>query len=262
MMKNLKGKNAVVTGAAKGIGRGIAERFAQEGVNVLVADILGDEAKAAADELTKTYGIQAEGYAVDLRSNDEIEAMMDFANKTFGSIDILVCNAGITIHNWATDYTIEEIDKVFDLDIRGYYLCARTAARYMKQQGKGSIVMISSANSVIYHSKRSLYNVSKAATAGMAGTLGVELARFGIRVNSVGPGYVATDLVKQGVENGTIKMDKNFQVIPEKRFIEVEEIASVVVFLASDEASAINGQNILADLGWSKNALPEDTDME
>ena len=67
---------------------------------------------------------------------------------------------------------------------------------------------------------------------------------------------------KQGVENGTIKMDKNFQVIPDKRFIEVEEIASVVAFLASDEASAINGQNILADLGWSKNALPEDTDME
>ena len=75
----------------------------------------------------------------------------------------------------------------------------------MKQQGKGSIVMISSANSVIYHSKRSLYNVSKSATAGMAGTLGVELARFGIRVNSVGPGYVATDLVKAGVENGTMR---------------------------------------------------------
>ena len=111
MMKNLKGKNAVVTGAAKGIGRGIAERFAQEGVNVLVADILGNEAKAAAKELTETYGIRAEGYAIDLRNNDEIEAMMDFANKTFGSIDILVCNAGITIHNWATDYTIEDIEK-------------------------------------------------------------------------------------------------------------------------------------------------------
>ena len=96
----------------------------------------------------------------------------------------------------------------------------------------------------------------------MAGTLGVELARFGIRVNSVGPGYVATDLVRQGVENGTIKMDRNFQVIPEKRFIEVEEIASIVAFLASDESSAINGQNIIADLGWSKNALPEDKDME
>ena len=262
MRKNLKGKYAVVTGAAKGIGRGIAERFAEEGVNVLAADILGEEADAAARELTEKYGIKAEGYQIDLTSNDEIEAMMEYAWNTFGGIDILVCNAGITIHNWATDYPIEDIDKVFDLDMRGYYLCARTAARYMKKQGKGNIVMISSANSVIYHSKRSLYNVSKAATAGMAGTLGVELARFGIRVNSVGPGYVATDLVKNGVANGTIKMDRNFQVIPEKRFIEVDEIASVVTFLASDESSAINGQNIIADLGWSKNALPEDTDME
>ena len=262
MRKNLKGKYAVVTGAAKGIGRGIAERFAEEGVNVLAADILGDEAAAAARELTEKYGIKAEGYQIDLTSNDEIEAMMEYAWNAFGGIDILVCNAGITIHNWATDYLIEDIDKVFDLDMRGYYLCARTAARYMKKQGKGNIVMISSANSVIYHSKRSLYNVSKAATAGMAGTLGVELARFGIRVNSVGPGYVATDLVKNGVANGTIKMDRNFQVIPEKRFIEIDEIASVVTFLASDESSAINGQNIIADLGWSKNALPEDTDME
>ncbi|MDD6879955.1 MAG: SDR family oxidoreductase [Firmicutes bacterium] len=261
-MKNLRGKYAVITGAAKGIGLGIAERFAQEGVNLLMADILGDEAKREASRLSAEYGIKAEGYQVDLTSNDEIESMMSFAFDTFGRIDILVCNAGITIHNWATDYSIEEIDKVFDLDLRGYYLCARTAARYMKKKGKGNIVMISSANSVIYHSKRSLYNVSKAATAGMAGTLGVELARFGIRVNSVGPGYVATDLVRQGVENGTIKMDRNFQVIPEKRFIEVEEIASVVAFLASDESSAINGQNIIADLGWSKNALPEDTDME
>ena len=261
-MKNLSGKNAVVTGAAKGIGLGIAERFAQEGVNVLLADIMGAEAEKEAVRLSSEYGIKADAYQIDLTSNDEIETMMEYAYNTFGSIDILVCNAGITIHNWATDYTIEQIDKVFDLDLRGYYLCARTAARYMKKQGKGNIVMISSANSVIYHSKRSLYNVSKAATAGMAGKLGVELARFGIRVNSVGPGYVATDLVKQGVENGTIKMEKNFQVIPEKRFIEVEEIASVVAFLASDESSAINGQNILADLGWSKNALPEDTDME
>lgn len=261
-MKNLRGKYAVITGAAKGIGLGIAERFAQEGVNLPMADILGDEAKSEASRLSAEYGIEAKGYQVDLTSNDEIESMMSFAFDTFGRIDILVCNAGITIHNWATDYSIEEIDKVFDLDLRGYYLCARTAARYMKKKGKGNIVMISSANSVIYHSKRSLYNVSKAATAGMAGTLGVELARFGIRVNSVGPGYVATDLVRQGVENGTIKMDRNFQVIPEKRFIEVEEIASVVAFLASDESSAINGQNIIADLGWSKNALPEDTDME
>ena len=261
MMRGLKGKNAVITGAAKGIGLGIAQRFAQEGAHVFMADVLAAEVKKQAEDIAKAYGVKAEGYPVDLTDNEQIEAMMARASESFGSIDILVCNAGITIHNWATDYPIEDIDKVFALDIRGYYLCARTAARYMKKQGKGNIVMISSANSVIYHSKRSLYNVSKAAVAGMAGTLGVELARFGIRVNALGPGYVATDLVKNGVANGTIKMERNFEVIPEKRLIEVAEIASVAAFLASDESSAINGQNILADLGWSKNALPKDQDM-
>lgn len=261
MMRGLKGKNAVITGAAKGIGLGSAQRFAQEGAHVFMADVLADEVKKQAEDIAKAYGVKAEGYPVDLTDNEQIEAMMARASESFGSIDILVCNAGITIHNWATDYPIEDIDKVFALDIRGYYLCARTAARYMKKQGKGNIVMISSANSVIYHSKRSLYNVSKAAVAGMAGTLGVELARFGIRVNALGPGYVATDLVRNGVDNGTINMERNFEVIPEKRFIEVAEIASVAAFLASDESSAINGQNILADLGWSKNALPEDKKM-
>lgn len=260
-MRGLKGKNAVITGAAKGIGLGIAQRFAQEGVHVFMADVLADEVKKQAEDIAKTHAVKAEGYPVDLTDNEQIEAMMARASESFGSIDILVCNAGITIHNWATDYPIEDIDKVFALDLRGYYLCARTAARYMKKQGKGNIVMISSANSVIYHSKRSLYNVSKAAVAGMAGTLGVEFARFGIRVNALGPGYVATDLVKNGVANGTINMERNFEVIPEKRFIEVAEIASVAAFLASDESSAINGQNILADLGWSKNALPEDKNM-
>ena len=253
---------ALVTGASRGIGAATARRLAAEGCAVAVNyNRSRAEALALAEEINAAGG-RAMAVKADVAVREEVENMVDNVLDKFCQLDILVCNAGITIHNWATDYPIEDIDKVFDLDIRGYYLCARTAARYMKQQGKGSIVMISSANSVIYHSKRSLYNVSKSATAGMAGTLGVELARFGIRVNAVGPGYVATDLVKQGVENGTIKMDKNFQVIPDKRFIEVEEIASVVAFLASDEASAINGQNILADLGWSKNALPEDTDME
>ena len=115
-MKGLKGKNAVVTGAAKGIGLGIAERFAQEGVNVFMADILEDETKKQAERIAKTYGVKTESYPVDLTDNEQIEAMMAHADESFGSIDILVCNAGITIHNWATDYPVEDIDKVFGLD--------------------------------------------------------------------------------------------------------------------------------------------------
>lgn len=261
-MYDFKGKNVVVTGAAKGIGKGIAKRFASEGANILVADILRDEAIKTAAEIHEAYNTTVIAYDLDLRDSDQIEAMMEYAYKCFGSIDVVVCNAGITIHDWATDYDVSTIDKVFDIDIRAYYLCARTAARYMKKQPeRGNIVCISSVNSAVYHSKRSLYNVSKAAVNGMVGTLGVEWARYGIRVNAVAPGYVATDLVKAGIENGTINLKRNMEVIPMKRLIEIDEVANAVVFLASSQASAITAQTLFVDGGWSKDALPEDIDM-
>lgn len=261
-MYDFLNKNVVVTGAAKGIGKGIAKRFSEEGANVLVADILEDQASETAAELAAMYNTKVIPYQIDLTKSEQIEAMMEYASNTMGSIDVLVCNAGITIHNWATDYEIETINKVFDIDIKAYYLCARTAARYMKEQeNKGSIVCISSVNSAVYHSKRSLYNVSKAAVNGMVGTLGVEWGRFGIRINAVAPGYVATDLVKTGIDNGTINLNRNMEVIPMKRLIEVDEIANAVAFLASSQASAITAQTLFVDGGWSKDALPEDLDM-
>ena len=261
-MRGLAQKNALVTGGAKGIGRGIAERLASAGSNVMIADILGDETRVVAEEIEKKYGVRAVPYEVDLMDNDQIEKMISGFTEIMGSLDVLVCNAGITIHNWATDYSLEQINKVFDIDLKAYYLCSRCAARVMKEQEtKGNIVCISSVNSAVYHSKRSLYNVSKAAVNGMVGTLGVEWARFGIRVNAVAPGYVATDLVKMGVENGTINLDRNMEVIPIKRLIEVEEIANAVAFLASDEASGITGQVLFTDGGWNRAGLPETKDL-
>lgn len=261
-MRGLKEKHAIVTGGAKGIGKGIARRLAREGAEILVADILPEEAEATAREIREEFGVKALAYAIDLTKNEEVEAMMDFANERFGSIDILVCNAGVTIHNWATDYPVETIDYVLNLDLRAHYLCARTAARYMKEQPeRGNVVCISSVNSAVYHSKRSLYNISKAGLNGMVGTLGVEWARFGIRVNAVAPGYVGTDLVNDLVAEGKLDLSRNMQVIPMKRLIEVEEVANAVAFLASDEASGITSQTLFVDGGWSKDALPEEKEM-
>ena len=261
-MRGLQNKYAIVTGAAKGIGKGIARRFAGEGVHVLIADILAEGAEKTAAEIREEFGVTAIAYPIDLTKNEEIEAMMAYAHDTFGSIDILVCNAGVTIHNWATDYPVETIDFVLNIDLRAHYLCARTAARYMKEQPtKGNVVCISSVNSAIYHSKRSLYNISKAGINGMVGTLGVEWARFGIRINAVAPGYVGTDLVNDLVAEGKLDLTNNMQVIPIKRLIEVEEIANTVAFLASDEASGITAQTIFVDGGWSKDALPEEKDI-
>ncbi|MCD8362437.1 MAG: SDR family oxidoreductase [Lachnospiraceae bacterium] len=258
-MRGIKDKVTIVTGAAQGIGKGIATCFAKEGAKLIIADINEEAAKATAEEL-KAYGCSTEAYKINLCENDEIEAMMAYVAKKYGRIDILVNNAGVQIREWATDFPIEKLDFVMNLNLRAYYLCSRVAARYMKEQGGGSIVCISSGNSACFTSKRSPYNISKAAVNGLVATFGVEWGRFGIRINAVAPGYVMTDMVKKGIEEGNINPDNIMQVIPMKRFLDVEEIGSSVVFLASQEASGITGQTLFVDAGWSKCGLPEGPD--
>ncbi len=259
-MRGIKDKVTIVTGGAQGIGKGIAQCFAKEGACVIIADINEESATATAQELRETYGCKAAAYQVNLCENDEIEAMMAYVVKTYGRIDILVNNAGVQIREWATDYPVDKYDFVMNLNLRAYYLCSRVAARTMKEQGSGSIVCISSGNSQCFTSKRSVYNITKSAINGLVGTLGVEWGRYGIRINAVAPGYVMTDMVKAGIEEGTIDPDNIMQVIPMKRFLDVEEIGSAVVFLASSEASGITGQTLFVDAGWSKCGLPEGQD--
>ncbi|MCD8249353.1 MAG: SDR family oxidoreductase [Lachnospiraceae bacterium] len=255
----MKDKVTIVTGSAKGIGKGIAKGFVEEGAQVIIADIMEDEAQKTAEEFRQAGG-RAEAYKIDLCNADEIEAMMDYVAEKYGRIDVLVNDAGINIREWATDFDLDKMDFVMNLNLRAYFVCSRCAARYMKKQGTGSIVCISSTNSKRYTTKRVAYNTSKAAVNGLVGTLGVEWGRFGIRINAVAPGYVMTDMVKQGVEEGNINVEKIMQIIPMKRFLEVEEIAKAVVFLASDEASGITGQTLFVDGGWSQCGLPEGPD--
>lgn len=131
----------------------------------------------------------------------------------------------------------------------------------MQKQGGGSIVCISSGNSQCFTSQRSAYNISKAAVNGLVATLGVEWARFNIRINAVAPGYVMTEMIQKGINEGIIDIDNIMKVIPMKRLLMPEEIGNSVVFLASDEASGITGQTLFTDGGWSKAGLPEEKDM-
>ncbi|MCI8418056.1 MAG: SDR family oxidoreductase [Lachnospiraceae bacterium] len=260
-MRGLKDKIAVVTGGAKGIGKGVALRLAQEGTNIVVADILEEEAQKTAAEL-QGLGVKAEAFKVNLCEENEILALMEHVHKTYGRIDILVCVAGVQIRDWATDFDTAKFDFLMNVNLRAYYLCSRTAARYMKEQGKGSIVCISSGNSERFTTKRSPYNISKAAVNGLVATLGVEWGRFGIRINAVAPGYVETDLMMSGVKEGIIDLDNIMKVIPMKRLLSTEEIGNGVAFLASDEASGVTGQTLFVDGGWSKSGLPEEKDMD
>lgn len=259
-MRGIAGKVTLITGGIRGIGKGIARRFVEEGAQVIVTGSKDVEnARKTVEELSKLGKI--ESYMADLSDAGAIDKMIDDVVKKYGRIDILINNAGIQIWEWATEFKVEDFDKVLGVNLRAYYLAARAAARYMKKQGGGSIVCISSGNSERYTTRRSAYNISKAAVNGLVGTLGVEWGRFNIRINGVAPGYVMTDMVQKGIDEGIIDVDNIMLVIPMKRFLQPEEIASSVCFLASDEASGITGQVLFTDGGWSRAGLPEQRDI-
>ena len=261
-MRGLKDKIAIVTGAGGGIGRGIALRMAQEGTYLVIADINLDAANETV-ALIEQAGGAAEARKVDLRSVEQIDAMIDDVHQKHGRIDILVNNAGVQIREWATEFSEEKFDLLMDLNMKAYYFASRAAARYMKEQeNHGVIVCISSGNSERYTTRRSPYNISKAAVNGMVGTLAVEWGRFGIRINGVAPGFVLTDMVKKGIAEGIIDLDTNMKVIPMKRLITTEEIGNAVTFLASDEASGVTGQVLFVDGGWNRAGLPEEKEIK
>ena len=259
-MYNLNGRISIVTGGARGLGKAMAERLGKEGATVVIADIDIPSMEKTVAEMNEA-GYPTEGYRIDLTKTEEIDAMIDHVAKKYGRIDILVNNAGINIRQWATEYKEEDYDFLMDLNLKSYYFASRAAARYMKQQGGGAIVCTSSGNSERFTTKRTPYCISKAAVNGLVAAFGNEWGRFNIRINAVAPGYIYTDMVRQGIAEGIIDEKAIMSVLPNKRFLAAEEIANAVVFLASDEASGINAQTLFVDGGWNKNGLPEAKDM-
>lgn len=241
----LKDKVAVVTGASRGIGLAIAKAYSREGAYVVLADIEDEAGKAAAGDMENALFVEC-----DVGDSDQVNHLLNTTLKNFGKIDICVNNAGIMRVADVLDHTEEDFDEVMRVNLKGAFLLSQVAAREMvKNESGGCIINISSVNAIVSIPNALAYNVSKGALNQLTTAMAVALAQRNIRVNAIGPGTIMTEMLRQ---NLMVNNEINKTILsrtPMGRAGEVDEIASIAVFLATDESSYITGQCIYADGG-------------
>jgi 3-oxoacyl-[acyl-carrier protein] reductase len=242
-----EGRVALVTGGARGIGAATAERLAEDGAAIAIADLDGDGAAATAARIAAAHGVKAIGLKANVAVAPEVEAMVEEVATRLGSLDILVNNAGITRDNLIYKMTDADWDAVIDVHLKGAFLCARAAQREMVKRGWGRIVNLSSA-SALGNRGQTNYSTAKAGLQGMARTLAVELGRYGITANAVAPGFIDTEMTRQtAIRMGRDPEEWKAEVaqnIPVRRAGVPRDIANVIAFLCSDDASFVSGQVI------------------
>lgn len=239
-------KVAVITGAARGMGRATAQRFAQEGAKL----VLNDRDQAPLDELVqalKNNGAEVIGVAGDVSSEADVQRLMQNAVTAFGGIDILVANAGIIPEADLASATVDLWDHTMAVDARGMFLSCKYAAAEMVKAGRGAIVCLSSISAFAGQKGQAVYGPAKFVASGLTKHLAIDLASKGVRVNAVAPGTIDTPAVaglgKEGIE-------KVVSLHPLGRMGKPEEVANAILFLASDEASFITGAVLPVDGGY------------
>ena len=240
MTGRLSGKRAVITGAAQGIGKAIAEAFLAEGAELLLADVDAERLAATASELGQ------EGLVIDVSRKAEIERLFARVAARWGGLDILVNNAGVTHAAELDDLTEDDFDRVFAINLKSALWATQAAARLM--QPGSAIVNMSSVNAVLAIPNQIPYVVSKAALKQLTNVTALALAPRGIRVNAIGPGSIMTEMLA-GIMNDSAAEDRILSRTPLGRCGQPAEVAAVAVFLASSESSYITGQTIYPDGG-------------
>ena len=248
MSKVLEGKTAIVTGGARGIGRAISVKLASEGANVVICDIVINEAAEETIKLIEEQGVKAAAFVANVTVPEDCDNLFKQAAEQFGSVDILVNNAGVTRDNLIMRMKEEEFDLVIATNLKGTYNMMKAAARPMMKARYGRIVNISSVVGIYGNAGQVNYSASKAGVIGMTKSLAKELGSRGITVNAVAPGFIETDMTKVLSDDLKAEMVKNIAL---GRAGQPEDVAKVVAFLASDEAAYVTGQVIEVSGGMS-----------
>ena len=253
-MARLDGKKAVVTGAAQGLGAAIVEHLAEEGCDVVGWDLNGDGVCEMAEAAAAKTGRHVTGRGVDVTDAAQVREAMEAAAGAMGGLDIVVSNAGILISGDSTEFDLEKWRKVIDVNLVGFFICAREAARIMLPMGKGSIIEINSKSGKKGSFRNSAYAASKFGGIGLTQSLALEFAERGVRVNAICPGNLldsplwVNSLFKQYAANQGITEEevrrKYVEQVPMKRGCQYRDVTNVVVFLASEESSYMTGQAI------------------
>ena len=257
----LKGKTGIVTGSTSGIGLGIARALAQAGAHV-VLNGFGDaaEIEKLRARIAKEFGVKALYSGADMTKPAEIAAMVKMAETTFGSVDVLVNNAGIQHVAPIEEFPIDKWDAVIAINMVSAFHTIRAAVPGMKRRKWGRIINTASAHSLVASPFKAAYIAAKHGLVGLTKTVALELATFGITANCISPGYVWTPLVERQIpdqmktRNMTeeqVKRDVLLAAQPTKQFVTVEQVASLALYLASNAAANITGANISIDGGWT-----------
>ncbi len=256
----LKGKNAVITGSTSGIGLGMAKALAAQGANLMING-LGDPAEneAIRAALAAEFGVKVLFSGANMLKPDEIEAMITDAQEGFGSIDILINNAGIQFVSPVEELPSEKWDAIIGINLTSAFHTTKAVIPGMKAKGWGRIINTASAHALVASPYKSAYVAAKHGIAGLTKTVALEMAEFGITVNAIAPGYVWTPLVEKqvadtakarGISEEEVKQDVMLKAQPTKQFVTIEQVAAVAVFLCSDGAASITGSTLPVEGGW------------
>lgn len=248
---DLKEKVAVVTGAKAGIGFATAARFAAEGARVVVADVR--DAQEEVDRLTRR-GADARFIQVDVSSESQAASLIEQTVAVYGRIDIMVNNAGIELAKKISDTAETEWDRLMDINLKGVFLCSKAVIPVMRHRRTGVIINVASELGLVGGSEIAAYSASKGGVVQLTKSMAIDHATDGIRVNCVAPGPVATPLLESIIASAADPEQERRSIVEKtilKRLAKPEEVANVIVFVASDEASYMTGSVVVVDGGWT-----------